>query len=493
MEKTIKPKGRYRIAVVRNALRQAIGSGKAKDDEHILVSYATDYRRTFYAKPGLVVLPESREDVQEILKAANKHKIPVTVQARGNHSQFSIPCEGGIVLDCRRMNRIIEINTDSGYAVVETGVTFDDLTAALKEKGFRCHVPTAPGGATPVGNYLLKPAGSLATRHLDCIQDVEVVIPDGTVFTTGSAAFPGVGSHLRYAPFPDLAGLITMAYGTMGVVTKAALKIYPVNECSRVALVEIDNFPSAVDFVKDITNHNIPEHSIIWFHQLHRLFGCDVNKPLPPELHEDPKKAPPGVAYSLVCVMLSGYTETVDAHLKVLQKVAQRYGGRLLSDEEAKGKMPVTKAGFDELYTNYHQVEPNFFGLGASPMWITMSAPKDVKELEKWALDKVYQLGVTPVLYYCQPFDYGRSMMFRIFFFPDPRDKAKLSEISRTFGSMFEEAMKRYRAIPMRHSPLGSQFNKTGGYAEVLTRIKKAIDPNNILNRNMKIFAEDLS
>jgi FAD/FMN-containing dehydrogenase len=477
--------------VIAEKLRRAIGKEKVKDDEHILVTYATDYRRSMYAKPSLVVLPESTEDVKEILKIANKNIVPITVQARGNHSQFSVPSEGGIVLDCRRLNRIIEINTDSGYAVIETGVTFDDFTAALKEKGFRCHIPTAPGGATPVGNYLLKPAGSLASRHLDCIQGLEVVLPDGTVFNTGSAAFPNVGSHLRYGPYPDLSGLYTLAYGTMGVVTKAAVKIYPINECKQVALVEFDDFSSAVDFVKDVTNNNIPEHCIIWFHQLHQLFGCDINKPLPPELHADPRKAPKGVAYSLVCVMMSGYTETVETNTKVCGRVAKKFGGRLLSDEEASRKMPITKGGFEELYTNYHQVEPNFFGLGASPMWITMSAPKDVKEVEKWALEKVYKLGVTPVLYYCQPFDYGRSMMFRIFFFPDPRNKEKLAEISKTFGGMFDEAMKRYRAIPMRHSALGSHFAKTGGYAEVLTRIKKALDPNNILNRSMKLFEED--
>lgn len=55
---------------------------------------------------------------------------------------------------------------------------------------------------------------------------------------------------------------------------------------------------------------------------------------------------------------------------------------------------------------------------------------------------------------------------------------------------MFEEAMKRYGAIPMRHSPLGSHFHKTGGYAEVLTRIKKVLDPKNILNRSVGIFEE---
>jgi FAD/FMN-containing dehydrogenase len=332
----------------------------------------------------------------------------------------------------------------------------------------------------------------MATRHLDCIQDLEVVIPDGTVFRTGSAAFPGVGSHLRYGPYPDLAGLITMAYGTLGVVTKAAIKIYPINECKKVALVAFDDLSPAVDFVKDITNNNIPEHSIIWFHQLWQLFGCDVNEPLPAVLHEDPRKAPEGVPYVVISVMLSGYEEVVDVQIKVCDKVAHKYGGHVLSDEEANEKMPITKEGFDILYTDYHQVEPNFFGLGASPMWITMSAPKDVKRVEKWALDKVSGLGVTPVLYYVQPFDFGRSMMFRVFFFPDPRDKEKLREISQTFGNMFEEAMNKYGAIPMRHSPMGGPFKATNGFAEVLTRIKKVIDPNNILNRSMNIFEEEL-
>jgi len=479
---------RIGIGFVREELMQAIGANKVKDDERTKVAYATDYRRSIYAKPALVVFPECKEDVQAILKIADNSQIPITVQARGNHAQFSVPTELGIAMDCRRMNTIHEINTDSGYAVIDVGVTFDQLTSALREKGYRTHVPTAPGGASPVGNFLLRPSGSLATRHLDAIQDVEVVIPDGTVFTTGSAAFPGVGSHLRYGPYPDLAGLITMAYGTMGVVTKAAVKIYPINECSKVAFAAFDNFASAVDFVKDITANNIPEHSIIWFHQLYQLFGCDFTKELPSVLGEDPRTPPEGIPYSVVTVLLSGYTETVETNIKVCDKVAKKYDGKVLSEEESHKLMPIAKGGLEELYTNYHQVEPNFFTLGASPMWLSMSAPKDIKELEKWAVDKVTELGVRPVCYYTQPFDYGRSMMFRIFLFPDPRDKDKLKEISQTFGGMFDEAMEKYGAVPMRHSPLGSHFQKTGGFAEVLTRIKKAIDPNNILNRNIGLF-----
>lgn len=477
-------------------LRLAIGAAKVKDDEIVLESYCTDYRTTSFRRPGMVVLPECREDVVEILKVANKYKIPVTVQARGNHAYMTIPSEGGMVLDFRRMNKIIKINTDSGYAIIEPGVTFDDFTAALREKGFRCHVPTAPGGATPLGNYLIRPAGSLATRHLDSIQDLEVVLPDGTVFNTGSSSFPEVGSQLRYGPYPDLAGLLVCSYGTLGVVTKAAVKIYPINESTQVILTAFDNFPSAVDYVKDITNHNIPEHCIIWNYQLNMTFGfaLDIAKPgaeIPSGMKGDPKQPPEGYPYSIVTVNLSGYEETVATNIKVCEMVAKKYGGRVLTDREAEEMMPVAKAGYEQLYTQYHQPEPTFFGLGSSPMWITLAEPKDIKDLEKWAVDKIDSLGVRPVCYYVQPFDYGRSMMFRIFIFPDPRDQKVADKIKETFGQMFGEAMKRYGAVPMRHSPMSNALPQTGSYGEVLTRIKKVLDPNNILNPAIGIFKEE--
>src|SRR4030042_1227847 len=103
----------------------------------------------------MVVLPENKEDVKATLMLANEYGIPVTPLLRGvNLAGYTLPSEGGILLDLRRMNRIIEINTDSGYAVVEAGVNFDILTAALLKVGFRCAVPTSPGGSAVVGNSL---------------------------------------------------------------------------------------------------------------------------------------------------------------------------------------------------------------------------------------------------------------------------------------------------------------------------------------------------
>jgi FAD/FMN-containing dehydrogenase len=159
-----------------NELRNAIGAEKVKDDDVVLVTYASDSSYVPFRKPNWVILPETREDVVESLKVANKHKIPVTAFARGvNIAGYGVPSDGGIVMDLRRMNKVIEINTDSGYAVIEPGVTFDQFAVALAEKKFRCPLPTGPGGGSPIGTYLMRPSNNLVTKRLDPIVDLEVV------------------------------------------------------------------------------------------------------------------------------------------------------------------------------------------------------------------------------------------------------------------------------------------------------------------------------
>ncbi len=476
-------------------LKKAIGMNKVKDEDVVLVTYAADISPVPARKPGFVILPERKEDVIATLKLANKYKIPVTVMAGGvSLAGYSIPTEGGIVLDMHRMDSIIEINTDSGYAVVEPGVSYDKFTAALREKGFRALIPTAPGSSSAVGNALGRPSSSLSNRHLDAVVDLEVVLPDGTEFRTGSSHFPDAGSSLRYGPFADLAGLYTCGYGTMGIITRAALRIYPINEANRVNIAAFDSFSDAIDFVKDIVNNNIPEHCIIWSWQLYETFAVDTSKPdtiIPDMLKIDPRNPPAGVPYCIVTTFLSGYEEMMLASEKILAKVAKKYNGSTLNKKEIQQLIPLPMAGWTELYARYHQTEPTFFGLGKYMVWIMFAEPKDVKEMEKYAVSELAKLNVSPVCYYSQPFDFGRSIFFRIFAFPDPKDQELIEKIGAKFNEMFDVAMQRYGAIPMRYKSYFPCIDRTGGFYEVLKRIKKALDPNNILNPSLGIFPEE--
>lgn len=247
-------------------IKLALGASKVRDDEITLVTYGRvchgfDFMAPF-RKPCLVVFPETREDVVETLKIANKYKVPIT--SLGTAQIMLGTTEGGIILDHRRRDKILEINTDSGYAVIEPGVSFDKLTSALRGTGFKCAVGTMPGPGTVLGQTLGRGSQSFSTRYLNLILDLEVVLPDGTVFTTGSSHFENVGSHMRYGPFPDLVGLYTCGFGTMGVITKAAIRIHPMNEVHKVHYAGFDNYSDSIDYVKELINNNIPEHTFIW-------------------------------------------------------------------------------------------------------------------------------------------------------------------------------------------------------------------------------------
>lgn len=482
-------------------LCEKVGVGKVKDDEAILVSYGFDSSIAPFSKPSLVVLPESRDDVREVLIAANRERIPVTVMAGGvNVGGMCVPSEGGIVLDFRNMDRILEINTDSGYAVIEPGVIFDRFTSALREVGFKCHVPTAPGGATPLGNYLLQPSGSLANRHLDPIIELEVVLPDGLIFHTGSAAFPSENPkpYRRYGPFPDIAGLLTCAYGTLGIITKASVRIYPRNESVRVNLTAFDDYASAEKFTKDIIGANIPEHCIIWSWQFYKSYDisfADISNPyIPPELYSDPRKAPEGLPYNIVTTFMSGYTEVMDAAEAACARVAMKYGGRALSWEELEKIAPGAVRSWKQFYIEHHQprMEHNKkFGLGRYAAWIAIAEPKDVAEIEPWAVEEMHKLGAAPLMYYSQPFDFGRCMFFRMFSFFDPQNQELLDKVKDTYTEMYATIMKKYGATPERYRRDPAMIQQLGNYYEFLKRIKKAVDPNNILNPGVGLFKEE--
>lgn len=492
-----KSSGLKDIKAFRDELIAAIGSEKVKDDEFVLATYGSDISLTPYRKPGLVVLPQTREDIIAILKHANKRAIPVTVMSGGvNVSGLTLPVEGGVAMDLRRMDRIVEINTDSGYAVIEPGLTFNAFTSALAKEKARCHVPTSPGGSTVLGNYLMRPSGSLCTRHLDPIIDLEVVLADGTVFRTGSSQFPNAGSFLRYGPHPDFSGIFCCAYGTLGVVTKASVRIYPVNESNRLHIAGFEDYSSSVKYVKDVINHNIAEHCIIWLWTHYMSYEIVTSEEfgitLPPSIKGDPRN-PPSIPYNIVLTLMSGYEESMVTNEAVLRKVAQKYGGRVLSEQEATRMAPSMVSAWKEFYQDYHQPRMEGlkkWGMGRYMAWLVSAEPEDVVKIEALGVEKLLGTGARPVCYYSMPFDFGRCMLFRLFTYVDTDDKELTDKVQRTFQELYTLAMEKYNAVPFRYRGItGTTWLKsTPEFYNFYKRVKKTLDPNNILNRNMQMF-----
>jgi len=174
--------------------------------------------------PAAVVNPENEGHVAAILAACDAHGIPVTARGSGTGlSGAAIPHPDGIVLAFDRMADIVEIDEDNLVAVVQPGVTLDQLDQALAPRGLV--YPVFPGeySASLGGNVATNAGGMRAvkygvTRHQ--VLGLRAVLPSGEVITTG-------GKFVKGSTGYDLTQLVIGSEGTLAVVTEAILKLYP--------------------------------------------------------------------------------------------------------------------------------------------------------------------------------------------------------------------------------------------------------------------------
>ena len=194
-------------------------------------AYGSDYTEEAPREVGLVVFPESTEDVQGIVRLANELGCSLTPRVTGsNVGGLAIPPRGGVVVDLHRMNRILEINEVDMYVLVEPGVTWDQLTDTLEKKKIplRMGYPLSPPDTSVIANCLLDGLGNLSMRYGsmgDWIGGLEAVLPTGEVIKTGAAAASDV--WFARGPLPDLTGLFVAWQGTTGIVTKMAFQLWP--------------------------------------------------------------------------------------------------------------------------------------------------------------------------------------------------------------------------------------------------------------------------
>ncbi len=182
-------------------------------------------------KCDIAIIPGSSEEVQEIVKIANRYKIPVVPWVSGiNFGSIATPRKGGIVVDLRRLNRVLEVNEDDMYAVVEGGITWADLRGYLNKyhPDFRPGVTWSPPGTGVIPSclcYGMFDLGMLGGTGAEFINGLEVVLGSGELIRVGSCSL----SNYWYGrqPLPDLAGLFIGWEGTTGIVTKASIKIWP--------------------------------------------------------------------------------------------------------------------------------------------------------------------------------------------------------------------------------------------------------------------------
>ncbi|MEM4091138.1 MAG: FAD-linked oxidase C-terminal domain-containing protein, partial [Thermoplasmatales archaeon] len=178
--------------------------------------------------PEIVVLPQQAQEVSKILTICNSYKIPVTPRGGGTSlTGASVPIRGGIVLALSRMDKVEEISLEDNYVLVQAGTKIDDLNSQLSSYGYFFPPDPASSVAATVGGIISTNAGGLRGAKYGVVKDwvlgVEAVLPTGEVLKFGNKT-------LKHRIGYDLTSLIIGSEGTLAVVTRAYLKIWPLPE-----------------------------------------------------------------------------------------------------------------------------------------------------------------------------------------------------------------------------------------------------------------------
>jgi len=220
--------------------------------------------------PDYVVAPKTTEQVQKIVQLANREKIPIVPMGNGMAlTGLVIPLKGGIVLDMKRMNKILEVNEKARYAVVEGGTSQGVLKAYLQEHypHLRHSIPDAPPTTTIAANVALHGQGRLTNQYgfnSDMVTGMEIVLPTGEICLIGS---PSLGPYWfsKGPTLPDLSGLFLGWLGATGVITKMGLRLYPNKKIREVELFVTDKVELVPEILYKLTHLEILEDVNVWF------------------------------------------------------------------------------------------------------------------------------------------------------------------------------------------------------------------------------------
>jgi len=221
------------------------------ETERAVYSYDAGHDRHM---PDVVVLPRTTEQVVELVKLASAAGVPVTTRGAGTGlSGGSVPIQGGMVIVTSLLRRILEVNAEDPYAVVETGVINTDLTAAVAPYGLYYAPDPSSQTVSTLGGNVAENAGGphclaygLTSNH---VLHLEVVLSDGEVVQLGSVAPDQPGLDLR--------GVVIGSEGMFGIVTKITVRLMPKPEDARTMVAIYNRLEDAGSTVTDLLKQGI--------------------------------------------------------------------------------------------------------------------------------------------------------------------------------------------------------------------------------------------
>ncbi|WP_457569224.1 FAD-binding oxidoreductase [Desulfurobacterium sp.] len=446
-------------------LSSLIGSDKVKSSPDFCISYSYDATPTGgRGIPDVVVFPETPEDVSRILSFANEELIPVYPRGAGSGlTGGAAPENGGIVLTTEKMNKILEIDEDNLGVLTESGVVTYTLQQEVEKRGlFYPPDPSSYKYSTIGGNIAENAGGPRCVKYgvtKDYVLQLEAVFPDGTITTLGARTVKSVAGY-------NLKDLIIGSEGTLAVITKAYLKLIPAPEDVRTAMAIFDNVEEAAQAVADMFKAKVIPTALEFL---------DRNSIVAVENYA--KLGLPTDAGGLLIIEVDGYREIVDMLIDRALEVCKKAGAKTIKKASSEKEREEIWRARRELSPAIVQLKPK--KINEDVVVQRSKIPELIKGTYKIA-DK-YDLMVVN-------FGHAGDGNIHVNFMFEPQEAEKVENAVR---DLFRFTIELGGSVSGEH---GIGFMKkeflpleVGEAIEKMIAVKKALDPNNILNPG-KIF-----
>ena len=328
------------------------------------------------------VAPFTAEEVQAVMRIANEKRIPIYPISTGKNLGYggAAPVlSGSVVLDLKRMNRILEIDERNSYVLVEPGVTYFDLYRHIHDKELKLWIDCPdPGWGSVIGNALDYGGGythGAYRNHFDSHCGMEVVLASGEVMRTAMGALPGskTWQQNKYGYGPWVDGLFKQS--TLGVVTKMGFWLYPAPEAYLAGVISVPkkaDINGLVDVVNYLEN-TVTMQGMPVFSSAFLPLGGDLSPPPTPGVptydapveEQEAYAAKKGIPFWSVTVSYYGPAEVVKAQWEYTKRTASQIAGATFSGGDVVA-MPLTPEQQNQKGTN-----KSLFGIPAlSIFWI---------------------------------------------------------------------------------------------------------------------------
>jgi len=484
-----------------------VGSEHIVTDPKILDVYSVNMLSVDNIVPAAVVRPASVEEIQAILKIANEYKVPLWSLSGGQNHGYGIACAakpGTIILELKRMNRILEVNPDLAYALVEPGVTFLQLYNYLKENKIPLWMDVGSGSphASYLGNITERGAGytPLGEKFLfSC--GMEVVLANGKILRTGTGTLPNSKTWqiFKWGYGPSLDGLFTQS--NFGIVTKVGFWLMPqppAYEPLAVVMDEPDAVYKAVEVLRPLKiNMIIPNGACVthvrkalgltacWGESKNILPGVGRRFDYSPEVSAELKKQ-----YSLgewnFAGALYGLPETVQMYKKIVEQAfAAAVPKSRFLDASEQAASPFWRAR-EKAMRGEPLTEFDMSGwVGkAGALWISPVAPATDDHVKQ-------QIKIAEETYAKYGFHYsaelilgtGRDLHHIIWLMFDRSDAEERKRADLCLKEMYDRYCE-VGYLPYRTSVSMGDYlmKKLGPFRDVCYGLKRLFDPNNILS-----------